>query len=183
VDAPTLDDGEQELGRGVFGSVAWYVTLAQRIDPRTALVAVDGWGGDAYVSYERGDDVCIRIAFRGDRDADAAELAEALTAWVGEMPEGAASVERQGEAGVLLESCDPGDDASVPRDVTVEDLIVMPATRAAITASALTEGATEEQARCFGHEVVQEFSVDELLVEVPDAAMQQRISEVAAGCR
>jgi hypothetical protein len=71
----------------------------------------------------------------------------------------------------------------VPDDVTVEDLIVVPSTRAAVTAGALSEGATDEQARCFGHAVVEEFSVDELLVEVADPAMEQRIGEVAAGCR
>ena len=183
VEAPELADGEEEIDRGVFGSIGWYVMLAQRIDPNTALVAVDGWGGDAYVAYERAGTVCVRIAYRGDTPEDAAELEDALAAWVAEMPPESATVERQGEDGLTLQSCDPGDDASVPDDVTVEDLIVLPALRASITATVLAEGATEEQARCFGHALVAEFTVEELQVEAPDPDMQRRIGELAVGCR
>jgi hypothetical protein len=183
VESPELADGEEEVDSGQFGAVGWYVMLAQRIDPATALAAVDGWGGDAYVAYDRDGTVCVRIAYRGDSADEAEELEDALTTWTREMPPGAATVARKGDDGLLLQSCDPGDDASVPDDVTVQDLMVLPATRSAITAAVLSQGANEKQARCFAHAVVREFSVDELVAEEASESMRRRISELAAGCR
>jgi hypothetical protein len=183
VDTPDLDDGEDEVDRGRFGSVGWYVLLAQRIDPATALEAVDGWGGDAYVVYERDDTVCARIAYEGDTDDDASELADALDAWADEMPQGAASVERTDDDGLVLDSCDPGDDASVPDDITAEDLMLLPVSRATLGAVILSQGANLDQARCFASEAVAVLDRDQLQADELDAETMGQLQAIGLRCR
>ena len=45
--------------------LTWYLMLAERLPLRESLAAADGWGGDAYVGFERGGDSCARIAYTG----------------------------------------------------------------------------------------------------------------------
>ena len=66
VATPKLADGETAEGKpDVFGSFALYLMLAARSDPVAALGIVDGWGGDAMVTFKRGDTTCIRTTFAG----------------------------------------------------------------------------------------------------------------------
>jgi len=183
VDTPALEDGEEEVDRGFFGSIAWYVMLAQRIDSREALGAVDGWGGDAYVAYDRDGTVCVRIAYRGDTADDAKELEDALASWVREMPPGAASVGRDGDDGLTLQSCDPGDEASVPEEVTAQDLMVVPAVRSSLAVLVLSQGADADQARCFADAVVGELSNEQLVSDEADPAIVRALTEIGARCR
>jgi hypothetical protein len=48
-----------------------------------ADAAAEGWGGDSYRVYFDGTDVVLAMVFRGDTAGDAAELAEALSEYVG----------------------------------------------------------------------------------------------------
>ena len=63
---PALDAGETEVDKGDLGAITWYLLLAERLDPRTALGAVDGWGGDSYVISRSKDGFCLHAAFQGD---------------------------------------------------------------------------------------------------------------------
>ena len=49
-----LDDDVEVIEDGPFGSPAWYLVLAERIDPKVAFDATLGWGGDAYAVYRTG---------------------------------------------------------------------------------------------------------------------------------
>ena len=73
-----------------------------------SLDAVDGWGGDNYVAFERDDVSCVRANYRGDSKRDLAEMNTALGKWVDAGPAGSASVRLDGNQ-LLFESCDPGD--------------------------------------------------------------------------
>ena len=59
----------------MFGSFALYLMLAARSDPVAALAIADDWGGDAMVTFKRGDTTCIRTTFAG-RTEDATSAIE-----------------------------------------------------------------------------------------------------------
>ena len=70
VSVPTLDAGETQVGTiDVFGAFTLYLMLATQGDPAESLRVADGWGGDAMVTFTRGDTQCVRAAFVG-RDAE-----------------------------------------------------------------------------------------------------------------
>lgn len=179
-------DGAEVLDDGDFGALTWFLLLAERIQPHAALRAVDGWGGDAYVLYESDGRPCIAVRFVGDTEGDTAEMAEALDVWTERMPEGAAKVSREGEA-VDLRSCDPGADADLQVTGASSEAMVLPATRAAAAGDALRNGATEDQAECFGQAVVTAFSLEELTdpegTVVASPSGQQRLDAAVAACR
>ena len=112
VAAPRTHFNEDVVDEGDFGSVSWFILLASHVDDRTALRAVDGWGGDAYVTYEAKDRTCVRIRFGGDTPTDVDEMAGALDQWGRAFPASAVKVTRDGDA-VELDTCDAGD--AVPR--------------------------------------------------------------------
>ena len=72
VDSPELADDEEEFDSGDWGAMTWLLMLGARIDPHVALRATDGWGGDAYVAYERGGTTCVRVAYVGETPDDTA---------------------------------------------------------------------------------------------------------------
>ncbi len=95
VPAPTLEKGEKKAyGPEPLGVVTIFAMLATRLDPRVALEAVTGWGGDQYVSFRRDGDVCIRANVTGDSPDDTAQLETALTAWSQALPTGAVAISR-----------------------------------------------------------------------------------------
>ncbi|MCP6536207.1 hypothetical protein NL488_27215, partial [Klebsiella pneumoniae] len=59
-------EGAEDVEEDVVGPLAWYLMLASRGEPIDALRAVDGWGGDAMVSYRSGDATCVRAVVVGD---------------------------------------------------------------------------------------------------------------------
>jgi hypothetical protein len=97
VSKPALGSGVRARWiRATWGAITWYLLLAERLDPRTALRAVDGWGGDSYVIYRSQGRFCVRAAFQGDDLAETAEMERALTAWVDTMPQTSAALTRDG---------------------------------------------------------------------------------------
>lgn len=185
VDTPKLSSGEEEFDRADFGALTWLLVLGARIDHHVALQAVDGWGGDSYIGFERGDSSCVRAAFVGDTTNDTEEMGAALDQWVSVMPAGAASVTRTG-ARVQLEACDPGAGADLSFSPGYEHILALPAARADIAREFMSEGAPQADARCVGQRVVDNFTADELadpgaLVEMP--AFGDQVRRIVAECR
>lgn len=86
VDPPPAD-GEL-LDEGVFGMQGLRVMLETVILPSNAFQAAEGWAGDWYVLWENDDgSTCIRMDVVNDTAGDAAQLLEALDAYVAEHPE------------------------------------------------------------------------------------------------
>ena len=111
VGPPKLEKGEEKFDEGTFGEATWLFMLAERLPPLRAIDAADGWGGDAYVAFERDGVSCVRINYQGDTKRDTAEMASGLKDWMASLPDTAANV-RQDHRVLVFESCDPGRKAS-----------------------------------------------------------------------
>ncbi len=180
VDSPDTD-GEEALDEGDFGAVSLMIVLAERIDPRLALTAATGWGGDAYAIFPKNGRTCFRLNVTGDTPPDTDELADALTAWVAATPGGEASTTRNGEV-VALESCDPGA-AAVAGTGGSFDVIQLAVTRTYIAIDVLGEGGTPAQSKCVASGVIDEFSDDELASDELTADQERRLTRLALACR
>lgn len=180
VDAPSTG-GEEALDEGDFGAVSLMIVLAERIDPRQALRAATGWGGDAYAIFERDGRACVRLNVTGDTPTDTDELDQALTAWASVTPGGGASTARDGDI-VSLESCDPGSAAAEGTGGSVV-AVELAAIRTYIALDILDQGATRAQSRCVAAAVIDDFSDEELAAEelTPDQA--RRVASLARACR
>lgn len=181
---PRLGKGEHKLDDGAFGAFGWYVTLSARIDPKEALRAVDGWGGDRYVAFKRDKTTCVRVAFRGDTTRDTEEMATALDHWVAAMPKGVASVQRGGRL-VTLASCDPG--ASVKIDTgAVKTAVALPLGRVTLVDEFVKEGAPLDAATCVANKVVQvltpEQFADDTGASIDEAALTKQIQGFIQQC-
>lgn len=188
VPRPQLADGEEELDSGDFGAITWFLFLAERIDPRQALEAVDGWGGDAYVLFEADDQTCVRLAFRGDTGADGDQMESAATAWTRELPEGMASVQRRGPQ-VIVESCDPGEGSDIEVPGRSADVIALPLTRTIVTLGAVEVGAPRESAQCMADNFLDLLDEDQVLslyeflyAEEADPEMEDLAVRAAESC-
>ena len=49
-----------------MGAYSLYVMLASRIDPKVALAASEGWGGDRARAYRDRGNECVRFDVVGD---------------------------------------------------------------------------------------------------------------------
>lgn len=181
VSAPS---GQKAIDSGDFGPTAWYLVLASRMDPRVALKAVDGWGGDHYVTYRESGRVCQLSDATFDTPADRTEFRAALGTWVAQSPKGAASITDKGKV-VELKSCDPGKDAKLPGNAASADLLDVPASRTEIYAEVVGEpGLDSTKAGCFANAFVQRFTLDQLNDEkyLGTPAAQQQIAQIRQTC-
>lgn len=73
--------GFTEVDAGGFGERIFRAILSEGVGNAQALQAATGWGGDAYRVLWNGTDVVLVLAFEGDEERDARELAETLGGW------------------------------------------------------------------------------------------------------
>ena len=189
VESPKLAKGDRLIDRADFGTFSWLVMLAERIPARDALVAVDGWGGDAYLAFERQGKVCVRAAFTGDTRRDTDEMAAALDAWARAMPPGAATISRTGgqpgeAAPVVVEvfSCDPGVTAEPAGAGQASEVLTLLASRASVFAGVLDSGASSLDASCLAHGMIGAFSTDELADAELPPDFEDRIGPIRERC-
>jgi hypothetical protein len=153
--------GAEVIETDEFGPTGWFLLLASRIDPKIALGATDGWGGDQYVVYRQDDRVCLDAKIVGDTPKDEDQLRDALATWASKSPKGTAEV-TEGDGGVRFHSCDPGKDAKpAGKDVT-PDTLALPVIRTDIYTQAIEADQTPKQAGCFANGVIEQFTVDQL---------------------
>jgi hypothetical protein len=183
VEAPSLEQGDEELDSGTFGSLGWLLVLAERIPVLQALDATDGWGGDAYALVERAGQTCVTISYQGDTAADVDQMDGALHRWIAVLPDSPATVERVAD-GLLFTSCDPGAEADVGTSSS-QDALDVALTRTYIAIGLLGSGAPDDQARCLSDSLVHHFSVQQLTDTEPviDPEMQAELRGLAAACR
>ncbi len=184
VETPALGAGEKKFDSGELGVLTWYLMLAERLPLRESLAAADGWGGDAYVGFERGGDSCARISYTGRTTAATGRMYDDLRRWVAAAPGSPASVQRDGSR-LLFESCDPGTSADVGRDASVKavNLVV---TRTYLGLGILRSGAPAAVSRCLAGRLVDAFPVAKLVdpkFGAGDPAVAARVGRVAAACR
>jgi hypothetical protein len=179
---PALKAGEtpiEESEPGMFGAFMLFVTLAQRLDPLTAMHAVDGWGGDQMVTFDRDGRQCVRVHLAADTAADRNEMQAGLQKWVNGMPRGIASLSRVGEL-IELNSCDPGV-AHKPADVSIQEALGVPLTRMSLAVTVMSMWDIDAQvARCYSGKIVEEYTPEQLASAGP--ADVQGFSQLAASC-
>ena len=184
VDVPQLDRGEKKWDSGEFGAVYWYLMLAARLPLNDALTAVDGWGGDAYVSFQRGGTTCARATYVGSDAAATGRMESALTRWAGAARGSPTTVTRV-DGAVHFESCDPGKDASSGTDAS-SDAISLVSVRNQLALQAVKGGLPSEAARCIAQRFVETYSLAELTDPNYDAeapAAQANLRAFVASCR
>jgi hypothetical protein len=190
VEVPEHADGETPIEGldGEFGATAWFLMLAERVDPVAALRAVDGWGGDAFVALDRGGVTCVRARFAGEDTDGAAVMATSLAEWAERMP-AAAQVSVHHESDLIdVETCDPGAEADVlEAEGRSSAALAVPAVRVQFALSVLEGGGTVDQASCFADGVMplvtfEQLTADELPAE-DQQALQLAAAEVATRCR
>ena len=179
---PALKEGEkpiEESEPGMFGAFMLFVTLAQRLDPLAAMHAVDGWGGDQMVTFERDGRQCARVHLAAETVGDRNEMQAGLQKWVNGMPRGVASLSRVGEL-IELNSCDPGV-AHKPADVSIQEALSLPLARVSLAVTVMSMWDIDAQvARCYSGKIVQEYTPEELASVGP--ADVQGFSQLAASC-
>ena len=72
VEAP----GYEVVDRGTLGAIGLRSLLSEALSPGVLTQTVDGWGGDAFATLMRGDQVAWVYMFRGDDENDAIEVAQ-----------------------------------------------------------------------------------------------------------
>jgi hypothetical protein len=184
VDVPELEHGEKKFESGEFGVLTWYFMLAERLPLQQALAVADGWGGDAYVGFERGDDTCARLAYAGDTAQDTTRMFTALQRWIAASPGSSAKVARDGTQ-VRLESCDPGTTAHAGKDAS-EKAIQLVAVRAGLGIGLLKSGVPKSMAGCLAGKLSEEYPVSDLTnpkFGAGDQAVAARVRQLAESCR
>jgi hypothetical protein len=161
VKAPSLSEGEKSFDDGPFGSIAWLILLAERIPPEQAITATDGWGGDAYVAFERDGVSCVRMTYAGDTPRDVLQMHGALSAWLRRLPAAPASVRRDG-AMLVFESCDPGANAASVATGGSTKAVKLVLTRTYASAELKKSGMPTKVARCSSDRLVRAFTTAEL---------------------
>ncbi len=184
VEPPSLEQGVEELDSGTFGAMGWLLVLAERIPVVQALDAADGWGGDAYVSFDYAGSTCLQIQYQGDTAADVDQLDAALHRWISEAPESPSRVEKSA-GGLLFTSCEPTTTADVSAGAGAsQEALNVALTRTYVAIGMLESGAEEDQARCLGNSLVHHFSAEQLNDPelVVDDRIQAKVQELAAAC-
>lgn len=176
--------GTEAVDDGEFGPTAWYLLLATRMDARQALAAVDGWGGDHYVTYRKGADVCVQAHIRNDTADDTKQMFDALTSWAAQSPADKASARRKGDL-IEFRTCDPGKDAKAVGDPAKPDLLALPAARTELYRAIKGSGAKQDQAKCFANAVIERLDPtrlnDDAYGNSPE--VQKTLAEIGASCR
>jgi hypothetical protein len=152
VDPPKLESGESK-GResGTLGALAWLIVLGEHGQPTDALAAVNGWGGDAYVTYEAQNRACIKTNWVGDSRAAVDAMEKALNNFVSAMPPGNAQFSNAN--GILtLAACDPGAGASITTG-TSKDAMALVNFRAEAFKLQLSQDVPVDQAWCVADKV------------------------------
>ncbi|MGD9958262.1 hypothetical protein [Nocardioides sp.] len=180
---PKLEDGEKEFDSGQLGVVTWYLMLAERLPLDEALAAADGWGGDAYLSYEVDGTSCARMTYVGATRRDTARMYDALDRWAGAGSRADAKVSRTGNR-LRFQSCDPGEKSTIGKDVS-QKAVTRAVTRTYLGVGMLNNGFSHDQARCVAGRMIDVFRVEQLqdpkfLLE--DPAAEARTQDIVRSC-
>ncbi len=73
--------GGEVLEEGVVGELFLEIMLGSAVGSSSAETAAEGWGGDWFVTWSDGDELCFRMVVVGDSERDTSELADAIESW------------------------------------------------------------------------------------------------------
>ncbi len=179
VEAPDTE-GRDAIEQDSFGALFWYFALADRIDPLTALHAVDGWGGDAYATYDRDGTICVATRLVGDSSADTQALGDAVTEWASTLPDVTVEVS---DRGVDARACDPGKDADFSYEGRSTTVLAYPVVRLLVWSQGVADGGDRDRADCYANAFVDQIDLDELSgPPLPDQRVQDLRRGAAEEC-
>jgi hypothetical protein len=184
VDVPKLGAGDKKFDSGEFGALTWYLMLSERLPLQDALATVDGWGGDAYVGFERKGNSCARLAYKGATPQDTKRMLSALRRWGAAAPGSPTKVSRSGDL-VQFETCDPGKAANVGKNAST-DAVDLVTVRTSLGLAMLRLDVPKKMARCVAAALVQTYPVSKLVdpkFGANDPAVQAQLGQLAAACR
>jgi hypothetical protein len=179
-----LDDDVDVVEDGPFGATAWYLVLAERIDPKQAFEAALGWNGDAFAAYRDDDGLCVQAVFVGDEESDEEEMAAAIGDWAAAMPAGSAgAIEVDGHPG--MKTCDPGEDVDLELTGRSETSLYLPNLWGYLVADA-ARVLDADESRCYARTVIDGLSYEEITdpegATFAGDAFQQRLTDAYAAC-
>jgi hypothetical protein len=138
--------------QGTFGSPAWYLVLAERIDPTVAFQAALGWAGDRYAVYEQGHTACTRLVFRGRTSRDETRMRKAIDAWIKVLP---GSKARRSTVGghPAIDACDPGPSVDLKLTNRGVDALIVP-NRWGLLVAQVAGDLGADGSRCFASRIL-----------------------------
>ena len=187
VAAPRLLAGEHRIGTpDVLGPFALYTMLSSRIDPVQALDAMDGWAGDAKVSFRRHGTRCLRVAVAGHTPTQTQRILTALRDYAAAIPAASSTVEDTGSTATLT-ACDPGE-RSTPAVPYARRALRLLTLRNDVVAGALAVGTSMDSARCASKSITHDALFLERVASAADptdaesAAIQARFQALLTEC-
>jgi hypothetical protein len=180
-----FDEDAELFDEGPFGITAWYLFLAERIDPKVAFEAALGWDGDSFAAIERDGTTCLRAAFVGDTPEDETQMEAALTTWIAAMP-GAGSELVEVDPHPVLEACDPGEELDLELTGRSESSLFLPNLWGYLVADATTV-LEPPSARCYARAVLDDLTYEEITDPEGTAfegdSFDQTLSAALEACR
>ena len=145
VDTPELGAGEARFGEpDDFGMISLLLVLGERLPWADAWPAVEGWAGDASVTFRADERDCIRVHVAMDGSRQATRLGDGIAAWIDGRDH--AEVDVDGDL-VRFQSCDPGTDAASSRSTDEPRAFEVLSLRAAL-APVLSSGVGADLGEC-----------------------------------
>jgi len=96
-----------------------------------------------------------------DSDGDRDELLAALEEWAGTLPDGMATVTPGDDGAIVVDSCDPGDEADLALTGRGADAVAIPVTRSYVYADAATVF-DDADATCISDTAVRGLTFDQI---------------------
>ena len=146
-DVPVAAPGDELADHGTFGAVSWLLVLAERLSPSEALRAAEGWGGDAYVSFDHDGAECLRIRYAADSKRDRQEMRAALGKWIHRGPPGSARLAQDGRE-LLFEACATAGGESAADSDQPRMALTLAIRHSEVSAELARTGYAFDQARC-----------------------------------
>ncbi len=183
VAAPKPGKGQKKIDQADFGVLGWVAVLSERLGSEDVIRAIDGWGGDAYLTYTEDGRTCVDVHVVGDDGPETDEFAEVFTSWAQGVA--GASVDRAGPA-VVLRSCEleEGQTASERPAAAAgaEKILTRLATRSTLFAGALGQGASPKDAECYADAFIGSLTDEDLVATEATPELEAAATEAAQNC-
>jgi len=187
VETPAVPGGDEKVDDGDFGATTWFLMLAQRLDVHEAIKAVDGWGGDSYLTYSEPDGrVCTKARYQGKTQADTDHMYALLQQWVSQSDaESGARATAEGQYTDLV-SCDPGKSAALKGDDRSIEAVQMLGLRLDVVTEAFKEKASASLAECASNGLLDQLDLADFDPAADQdavrAKVQAALSKSVAAC-
>jgi hypothetical protein len=173
------------FGYKSIGTLSTFLTLSSRLEPIDAWRAASGWGGEVVLVVRRNEQICVETRVGGKTAADTALLGRAYQQWAALGSQAKVTSETDS---VLVEACDPGAAAPVPKTGIFEALYRLSQTDQVLYRHAERDGLKDQKrASCAvlgGHLVIDGTTLDDEVFRTGDLPpeLATQATQAAKGC-